>query len=173
MFKSEPGVSPAGLVGYRWLSEQGPYRPSGCLDLRRTLADVKTRRAVVDYALQRRALLADLYAGRAGVHEVCDAHPYLQRAAKYHGEASDIVCPVCRKERLTHVNYVYGDELKNANGQARSTSDLPRMAMDYGEFTVYVVEVCRTCGWNHLSMSYLLGRKGLTRGSQPREAAHE
>jgi hypothetical protein len=134
---------------------------------------VRTRRAVVDYALQRRALLADLYAGRAGVHEVCDAHPYLQRAARYHGETSEVVCPVCRKERLTHVNYVYGDELKSASGQARSTAELPRMAMDYGEFTVYVVEVCRTCGWNHLSTSYQLGRKGLPHEPGSREAAHE
>ncbi len=141
--------------------------------MRRTLAVVRTRRAVVDYALQRRALLADLYAGRAGVHEVCDAHPYLQRAARYHGEVSEVVCPVCRKERLTHVNYVYGDELKSANGQARSTAELPRMAMDYGEFTVYVVEVCRTCGWNHLSTSYQLGRKGLPHGPDSREVAHE
>jgi hypothetical protein len=138
----------------------------------RTLAVVRTRRAVVDYALQRRALLADLYTGRAGVHEVCDAHPYLQRAARYHGEASDVACPVCRKERLTLVNYVYGQELRHANGQARSAAELRRMAMDYGEFTVYVVEVCRTCGWNHLTVSYVLGRNGLA-GSEPREAAHE
>jgi hypothetical protein len=25
------------------------------------------------------------------------------------------------------------------------------------EFTVYAVEVCRTCGWNHLDASYVLG----------------
>jgi hypothetical protein len=128
---------------------------------------------VVDYALQRRALLADLYAGRAGVHEVCDAHPYLQRAARYHGETSQTMCPVCRKERLTNVNYVYGDELKGSSGQARSTAELPKMALNYGEFTVYVVEVCRTCGWNHLTMSYLLGDRGSSRGSGPREAARE
>ncbi|HSV66210.1 MAG TPA: DUF5318 family protein [Mycobacteriales bacterium] len=134
---------------------------------------MRTRRAVVDYALQRRALLADLYAGRTSVMDVCDAHPYLQRAAKYHGEASEVACPVCRKERLTHVNYVYGDELKAASGQAKSTIELPRMAMDYGEFTVYVVEVCRTCGWNYLSMSFQLGRDGLADGTGQREAAHE
>jgi uncharacterized protein DUF5318 len=128
---------------------------------------------VVDYALQRRALLADLYAGRAGVHEVCDAHPYLQRAAQYHGEASQTMCPVCRKERLTNVNYVYGDELKGSSGQARSAAELPKMALNYGEFTVYVVEVCRTCGWNHLTMSYLLGEKGPSRETGTRKAARD
>ena len=130
---------------------------------------------MVDYALQRRAVLADLYAGRATVLDVCDAHPYLQRAARYHGEPSETTCPVCRKERLTHVHYVYGDELRQAGGQAKSVAELHRMGMDHREFQVYVVEVCRTCGWNHLTMSYVLGRDGLPGrdGSVRREAAQE
>src|SRR5689334_1307726 len=65
------------------------------------------RRSVVDYSLQRRAVLADVYSGRTGLFEVCDASPYLSRAAKYHGETTSQSCPVCRKERLTLVNYVY------------------------------------------------------------------
>jgi hypothetical protein len=131
---------------------------------------------VVDYALQRRALLADLYAGRVSVADVCDAHPYLQRAAKYHGEPTETTCPVCRKDRLTQVHYVYGDELRNASGQAKSVSELHRMGMDHAEFRVYVVEVCRSCGWNHLATSYVLGRDGLPeRTSSPsrREAARD
>lgn len=134
---------------------------------------MRTRRSVVDYALQRRALLADLYAGRASVMDVCDAHPYLQRAAKYHGESSDITCPVCRKERLTMVNYVYGDELRTMSGQAKSGAELPRMAMEFGEFSVYVVEVCGSCGWNHLAVSYVLGRDGQQDRSGRREAIRE
>ena len=35
--------------------------------------------------------------------------------------------------------------------------------MTYREFQVYVVEVCRGCGWNHLIEQYLLGRDGLAR----------
>ena len=31
------------------------------------------------------------------------------------------------------------------------------MQSEFGEFRVYVVEVCLECGWNHLSSSYLLG----------------
>src|SRR3712207_3964707 len=69
---------------------------------------VPGRRSVVDYSLQRRAVLADVYAGRTGVFEVCDASPYLSRAAKYHGEAMAAACPVCRKVELTLVSYVYG-----------------------------------------------------------------
>jgi hypothetical protein len=130
---------------------------------------------VVDYALQRRSVLADLYANRITTADVCDAHPYLQRAARYHGEPTELSCPVCRKERLTNVHYVYGDELRASSGQAKSTAELHKMGMDHGEFKVYVVEVCRSCGWNHLALSYVLGRDGLPGqgGSERREAARE
>ena len=35
------------------------------------------------------------------------------------------------------------------------------LSMTFREFQVYVVEVCRGCGWNHLVEQYLLGRAGL------------
>ncbi|SHE61282.1 hypothetical protein SAMN05444320_101569 [Streptoalloteichus hindustanus] len=139
----------------------------------RTLGVVRTQRQVVDYALQRRALLADVYAGRVGVMEVCDASPYLLRAAKFHGEPSAVTCPVCRKEPLTLVSWVYGDELKHASGSARGTEELAKMATLFQEFSVYVVEVCRTCSWNHLVQSYVLGKRGLRGGRSSRRTAAE
>src|SRR5512144_3410875 len=78
---------------------------------RRTLVAMWSQRSVTDYALARRATLAALFGGSLTTTDVCDAHPYLLRAAKYHGEPTTTACPVCRKERLTHVTYVYGDEL--------------------------------------------------------------
>jgi Family of unknown function (DUF5318) len=127
----------------------------------RTLFRMRTQRQVVDYSLQKRALLREVYSGRVGTYEVCDASPYLLSAARFHGEPTDSRCPVCRRENLTHVHYVYGDELKQSAGQARSRTELPVLAMTYGEFQVYVVEVCRGCGWNHLVEQFLLGRDGL------------
>ncbi|WP_020669147.1 DUF5318 domain-containing protein [Amycolatopsis nigrescens] len=118
---------------------------------------MRNQRQVVDYALQRRALLAGVYAGRVGTSDVCDASPYLLRAAKFHGEPTEASCPLCRKEALTLVSWVYGDELKHAAGSARTRDELARMANLFGEFTVYVVEVCRSCSWNHLVQSYVLG----------------
>jgi len=133
---------------------------------------VQTQRQVVDYALQRRALLAEVYSGRVGTTDVCDASPYLLRAAKFHGQPSDVICPVCRKEALTRVSWVYGDALKHAAGSARAPVELARMAALFDEFTVYVVEVCRTCSWNHLVQSYVLGTSGLdTRKPRRRTAA--
>ena len=119
-------------------------------------------REVVDYALARRALLTDLFGGRAASLEVCDAHPYLLRAARYHGEPTDVPCPVCqrgqgrRQELLTQVTYVYADDLGAASGRPRPTRDLARLARLH-ELHVYVVEVCQVCAWNHLVTSYLLG----------------
>ncbi|CAN5295956.1 DUF5318 domain-containing protein [soil metagenome] len=131
------------------------------------------RRGVVDYALRRRAALADLSAGRASVHDLCDAHPYLRRAARFHGQPTDIECPVCRKEQLTDVHYVYGDTLKTTAGQAKTAAELAEMAAAYDEFSVYVVEVCPSCGWNHLSSSYVLGRPAAQKRSAGRRAATE
>lgn len=130
---------------------------------------------MVDYALQRRAVLADLRANRITMRDACDAHPYLLQAAKFHGEPTEESCPVCRKERLTDVHYVYGDELRAGSGQAKSVAELHRMGMDHREFKVYVVEVCRSCGWNHLALSFVLGRDGLPAqdGSERREAGGE
>jgi len=111
----------------------------------------------VDYALQRRAVLADVHAGRVGLIQACDASPYLLRAAKYHGEPTQTSCPICRKERLTRVHYVYGDRLGTLSGQAKTERELMVMDGRASEFSVYEVEVCRSCSWNHLVASYVLG----------------
>ena len=113
---------------------------------------------MVDYSLRRRALLREVRAGRVGTDEVCDASPYLVSAARYHGEATEERCPVCRRENLTHVHYIYGDELKQSAGQARSRAELAGLAHTAREIQVYVVEVCRGCHWNHLVEQFLLGR---------------
>jgi hypothetical protein len=122
---------------------------------------MRTQRQIVDYSLQKRALLRDVYSGRVGTYEVCDASPYLLSAARFHGEPTEQRCPICRRENLTQVNYVYGDELKQSAGQARSRVELPALAMSVREFQVYVVEVCRGCGWNHLVEQFLLGRAAI------------
>ncbi|GAA0552798.1 MULTISPECIES: DUF5318 family protein [Actinomadura] len=114
-------------------------------------------RLVVDYGLAKRAVLAELRSGSLTRDDACDAQPYLLRAAKYHGEPTGERCPVCRHEPLTHVTYVYGDELGRYAGRVKATAELAELDREYGEFRVYVVEVCQSCAWNHLAMSYVLG----------------
>ncbi len=119
---------------------------------------MRAQRQVVDYSLKKRALLRELHTGKIMAHEVCDASPYLKSAARYHGEPTEDRCPVCRKDNLTLVHYIYGDELKNSAGQARKRAELPVLAMTLREFQVFVVEICLSCSWNHLTEQYLLGR---------------
>lgn len=115
-------------------------------------------RGVVDYALAKRAALFDLASGRTPQTEVCDAQTYLLRAARYHGEPLDRPCPVCRQGGLTSVTYTYGDCFRSdVNGRARRSVELTPLARELPEFSVYVVEVCAECRWNHLVTSYVLG----------------
>jgi hypothetical protein len=122
---------------------------------------MRTQRQVIDYSLQRRVVLRDVRNGKVSALEVCDASPYLRNAATFHGEPTDERCPICRRDNLTLVHYVYGEELKQSAGQARKLAELPVLAMTLREFQVFVVEVCRSCAWNHLIERYVLGRDGL------------
>src|ERR1700759_3722324 len=132
---------------------------------------MRTQRQVVDYSLQRRSVLRDVHNGRIGTLDVCDASPYLKNAALFHGEPTDERCPICRRENLTLVHYIYGDELKQSAGQARKLAELPVLAMTLREFQVFVVEVCRSCAWNHLIEQYTLGRDALTADELARDEA--
>ncbi len=147
-----------------------------------TLGGVWSQRSVIDYSLARRATLAALFtggafgaatfAGGASATEACDADPYLLRAARFHGEPSGRRCPVCRRADLTHVTYVFGDQLGQFSGRIKATAELEPMARQYGEFRVYVVEVCLDCSWNHLVTSYVLG-DGVPRRAPRRQRTAE
>lgn len=150
--RREPVLAPAGGCAEKICEDRLLVRR-----LRRTVTDMRPR-SVIDYALARRATLADLLAGRIASVDVCDAHPYLLRAARYHGETTSKRCPVCRcADPLTHVTYTYGDELGESSGRVRATKDLPSLAARFSELRVYVVEVCTKCGWNHLTTSFVIG----------------
>lgn len=112
----------------------------------------------VDYRLARKALLRDLRAGLRSRVDVCDAHPELVRAARFIGEESKDICPICDEAGLRLVFYTYGKELKGReNGRVRRRSDLDDLRARFGEFACYVVEVCTECSWNHLVRSFITG----------------
>ena len=114
-------------------------------------------RSFVDYSLQRRAVLEAVRRGATSSTEVCDAHPYLLRAARFHGEPIARRCPLCRDERLLLLRYVYSEELGQYSGRLRTAEEVVAMAGEYGHLSVYVVEVCAGCAWNHLMASYVVG----------------
>lgn len=120
------------------------------------VADPTAPRAVIDYALGRRAALRTIFTGGGLTSEHLEADPYLLRAARHHGEAAG-ACPVCRAEGLVTVTYVYGDELGPYSGRVRTADELITMAPKFGRFTAYVVEVCQRCSWNFLIRQFILG----------------
>ena len=111
----------------------------------------------MDYSLKRRATLVQYFKGATAASDICDADPYLKLAAKFHGEAIERPCPVCREPKLVLLHYAFGDQLGQYSGRIKTDDELDEMESEFGEFRVYTVEVCRNCSWNHLCHSYLLG----------------
>ena len=115
---------------------------------------MKSLRSYIDYTLDKRATLLALFRGAV---DACDADPYLMRAAKFHGEKVNRNCPVCNKLSLVELRYTFGDQLGQYSGRIKTPEELSAMEIEFGEFRVYIVEVCRECSWNHLCASFLLG----------------
>jgi hypothetical protein len=109
---------------------------------------------VIDYTLAKRALLRDARMGLQSVNDLCDAHPELMRAAKHVGEPTRTDCPVCAKDKLVLLAYVYGDRLKADNGRVWSIDTGLKIAATHAGACCYVVEVCRVCQWNHLREAF-------------------
>jgi hypothetical protein len=63
---------------------------------------------------------------------------------------------------LVELRYTFGDQLGQFSGRIKSPEELASMEREFGEFSVYVVEVCRECSWNHLCSTFILG-DGITR----------
>ena len=133
------------------------------------LHPVKSQRAYIDYTLDKRATLLALY---RGIGNACDADPYLLLAAKFHGLKVERPCPVCKQNSLVELRYTFGDQLGQFSGRIKSVDELVDMEKEYGEFRVYIVEVCRECAWNHLCVSFALG-DGIERKAPRRQRTRQ
>jgi hypothetical protein len=115
---------------------------------------MKSIASSIDYTLKKKSLLREYFCGRRSQWEICDAHPEITRIARNVGEPSGVKCPVCRREYLKTLNFVYGDELGDDNGRVFPTRAVFNgLREKYASFTCYVVEVCTGCNWNHLVRS--------------------
>lgn len=121
----------------------------------------------IDYRLARRHLIAEHKRGRLARNEVCDAHPELMRAAREVGDATRTDCPICEEEKLHLVSYVFGPRLPSFGRCITKRSELQAFARRAGSYTCYVVEVCPSCGWNHLARTWSLGRGDGARRAAP------
>jgi len=110
----------------------------------------------VDYRLQRRRLLSDIDRGLVDRAEACDIHPELLRVARNAAPKSGQDCPLCFKEDIRLVAYVFGPRLGAGGKCVISDEELQRISRRQGKFVSYEVEVCASCGWNHLLRRYPL-----------------
>lgn len=108
------------------------------------------RSGLVDHRMARRSLINQYKSGRLGRDEVCDMHPELMRAALSIGKHIDAECPICTRERLRLVTYVFGPRLPHHGRAVAGTDELLRLHRRHEEYTAYVVEACIGCRWNHL-----------------------
>jgi hypothetical protein len=130
----------------------------GSESLRRRTED--DRSAAVDFRLARNAVLSDYRANKVTREDICDAHPELLRAAKG-GLTTTEECPVCADDDLVHVTYAFGPRLPPRGRCVDSASEMRRLDRSGEELSCYIVEVCRTCSWNHLVRRVPLGgRRG-------------
>ena len=137
------------------------------------IADPRAPREVVDHSLARRQAILEIRRTGGWTFDGDDTDPYLLRAAQHYGTATDRDCPICTKEKVVDLIYVYSRELGYASGRARRPVELPGLAMNHGFLRVFELEVCRGCGWNHVMTTYLLG-DGQPRkpARKPRDLAH-
>ncbi|MCB1003430.1 MAG: DUF5318 family protein [Acidimicrobiales bacterium] len=110
----------------------------------------------IDYRLARRQLLSEFRKGRLAQHEICDAQPELVRVAREASSPTSVACPVCDDGLLVHVTFVFGPRLPKHGRCVTSLKELKALARQSGDFSVYVVEVCPECRWNHLARSFPL-----------------
>ena len=110
----------------------------------------------ISYLLERNRVLRQYERGELSRSDICDAHSELIRAARHYSEKTSDPCPICEKESLRIVSYVFGPRLPSHGRCVNSAGDLDRIRRRKGTFTCYMVEVCAQCSWNHLLRSYTL-----------------
>ncbi len=113
--------------------------------------------AGVDYRLAREATLQAWRGGELATEQVCDAQRELRRNAEFCGIDAGAPCPVCERDRLVEVTYVFGPRLPRHGRCVTSDKEMARIDARKSVSQGYVVEVCTECGWNHLTRSRSLG----------------
>ena len=125
--------------------------------VRERLAHPEVPREVIDHTLSRNAAVADWHRTGGLDSDACDADPYLIRAAKWHGEPTTRACPICAKQPVVELTYVFSKELGAFSGRLYPRQEIATIAKEHGVLRVFVVEVCQGCHWNHVITSFVVG----------------
>ncbi len=122
----------------------------------RTLKCVQ--RQIIDYALQRKARLAEVHSGRRAVADVCDASPYLLRAAKFHdarrprcarfaGKSRSRWCPGCSATNSARYRDRPGQPKRSPASPAprRSSPCTSSRSAEHAAGTIWCSRTLRVC----------------------------
>lgn len=123
---------------------------------RQAPGDRATGHGEVSYRLSRQSVVNQYRSGELSRSEACEVHPQLVRAAREVGTPTADDCPICDRDRLVHVTYVFGPRLPKHGRCITLRGELRRIAKRQGTFVAYVVECCNTCSWNHLVRRFVL-----------------
>lgn len=121
----------------------------------------------IDYRLMRRHLINEYRRGRLALHQVCDAHPELVRAARQVGEPTSVTCPICEDANLVLVTYVFGNRLPPYGRCVTTRSEMVKLSRRPDPLTAYVVECCPECRWHHLARTFGIGNNTRKRSATP------
>lgn len=122
----------------------------------------------VDHRLARRALVNQVKKGRVSRDSVCDAHPELIRAARNLGEPTSTRCPICERENVVLVTYIFGHGLPKHGKCVTDRRDVEKLQRTPHDYAAYVVEACVSCRWHHLLKVLPVHGRGRTRASGTR-----
>jgi len=120
------------------------------------------RDAAIDYRMMRRAFIERVRAGDVSLRDACDAERDLVRAGRHYGTPRRSACPICSRESLRNVTYLFGPRLPKSGRCITSADELRSFDRRPEHYTAYTVEVCLECEWHHLLASVPRG------GSSPR-----
>ncbi len=109
---------------------------------------------VVSYRLARQRLVEAYGRGHKTAEEVCDAQPELRRVAHSCGVSAGEPCPICESDELVTVAFAFGSGLPKAGRVLTGLAEIRKLQARGKPATCYLVEVCRSCWWNHLRESY-------------------
>lgn len=122
----------------------------------------------VDHRLARRALVNQVKKGRVSRDSVCDAHPELIRAARNLGEPTSTLCPICERENVVLVTYIFGHGLPKHGKCVTDRRDVEKLQRTPHDYAAYVVEACVSCRWHHLLRVLPIHGRGRTRAAGTR-----
>mgnify|MGYP006095061761 CR=1 FL=1 len=111
----------------------------------------------VEFRLARKTVINLWKNGKVDEKIICDAQSMLRRNASQCGVSKGESCPICEDGEIFYVTYVFGPRLPSHGRCISTKGELKRLNSRKAQMSAYMVEVCPSCGWNHLVSITSLG----------------